>query len=552
MSKKTPKQRQRKFVFRKHVSIGASDAIEDKKFLERSFVDNGELDILRDNDRPECVIVGRTGSGKTALLERLASMEERVIKIAPESLALGYISNNSVLDFFRTAGVNMELFYRLLWRHVFAVELIKSRFNIVNEQSRDSFLIQIKNRVFGNKSRQEAIGYLVEWGESFWKETDYRVKEITKTLEKELGASLGGTLDGTILGVGGVGANLSADVARRLTEQQKAEVVQRGQPVVDRVQIRVLSEIIGLLDSDILDDRQKRYYITIDRLDENWVHDDLRYQLIRALLETVRDFNNNISNLKVIMAIREDLMDRVFRFTRSPGYQEEKYKSMYLPLTWEDGELEELLDRRVDQLVKEQYTTQMVRLQDVLPAKVQKKNSVKYLLERTMQVPRDAIMLFNECLNAAVGRARITSDMVFEAETRYSENRLRALADEWSSDYPNLIEWILFLKGFPRSFRLLEVTDRIAYCMLQFLCSEVPHDHIYSLTLEKFNTEDIEGFVQEMFKILFRVGAVGVRQSRGTGISWSYQRTKLLGSLIDDQALVYLHPAFHSVLGIDT
>lgn len=86
----------------------------------------------------------------------------------------------------------MELFYRLLWRHVFAVELIKSRFNIVNEQSRDSFLIQIKNRVFGNKSRQEAIGYLVEWGESFWKETDYRVKEITKTLEKELGASLGG------------------------------------------------------------------------------------------------------------------------------------------------------------------------------------------------------------------------------------------------------------------------------------------------------------------------------------------------------------------------
>lgn len=161
-------------------------------------------------------------------------------------------------------------------------------------------------------------------------------------------------------------------------------------------------------------------------------------------------------------------------------------------------------------------------------------------------------MLFNECLNAAVGKARITSDMVFEAETRYSVNRLRALADEWSSDYPNLIELILFLKGFPRSFRLPEVTDRIAYCMLQFLCSEVPHGHIYSLTLEKFNTEDIEGFVQEMFKILFRVGAVGVRQSRGTGISWSYQRTKLLGSLIDDQALVYLHPAFHSVLGIDT
>jgi hypothetical protein len=549
MSKKSRAQRE-KFVFRKHTNIGAADAIEDREFLERSFVDNGELDILRDKTRPECVIVGRTGSGKTALLERLSSLEERVIRIAPESLALTYISNSNVLIFFRAAGVSLDLFYRLLWRHVFTVELIRARFKIVNEKSRDNFLVKLRERVLGNKSRQDAIDYLVKWGESFWKETDYRVKEVTQKLEQELSTSLGGKLEGGMPGAGGAEISLGVDAARKLTEEQKAEVVQRGQPIVDQVQIRVLSEIMHLLNSEILDDPQKKYYMAIDRLDENWVHDDLRYELIRALLETVRDFNNNIANVKIIVAIREDLIDRVFRYTRSPGYQEEKFKSMYLPLTWVPKELEELLDRRVDQLVKEKYTTRTVPLKALLPSKINKKGSVRYLIERTLLVPRDAIMLFNECIRAAVGKARMTSQMIFEAETRYSENRLRALADEWTSDYPNLIELSLFLKGFPMHFRLLDVRDRVEDRMLEFLCSDVSQDHIYRLALEKFNTGDIEGFIHEMFKILFRVGVVGIRQSSHSGTTWSYQRAKLLGSTIDDEAMIQVHPAFYSVLGI--
>ena len=55
------------------------------------------------------------------------------------------------------------------------------------------------------------------------------------------------------------------------------------------VQIKELSDILDMMD-DYLTDPQKRYYITIDRLDEDWVDDRLRLHLIRALIETVRDF----------------------------------------------------------------------------------------------------------------------------------------------------------------------------------------------------------------------------------------------------------------------
>jgi hypothetical protein len=549
MSKRTKKQSDQ-FVFRKHANVGAADAIEDKKFLLESFVDNGELAILSDMTKPQCIILGRTGSGKTALLEKLDENYEKVMKLAPEGLALTYVANNNVLNFFVVAGVKLDLFYRLLWRHVFAVEIIKEHYQIINERARDSFLVQIRDRLLRNKSRQDAIDYLLKWGESFWKDSEYRVKEVTQKLEQELGSSIKGTLKATVPGIASSGINLSAALAKSLSEEQKAEIVNRGQSVVDGVQMKTLSDIMTLLEKDILDNKQKKYYITIDRLDENWVNDDLRYQLIAALLETVRDFNNKIENVKIIVAIREDLLDRVFRYTRSAGYQEEKYKSLYLPLSWKQDELEELLDRRVNQLVREQYTKKVVTLADLLPASVDKENPEKYLIARTLLKPRDAIMFFNECIRAAEGRPKITQAMIHQAETIYSQNRLRALADEWSADYPNLIELVYFLKKFPKNFKQYDAKSRIEECLLEFLTSKPKEDYIYSVAEDKFNLGDIDGFLQEMFRILFRVGVVGVKQESYASIYWSHQGQKLFGSEISRDAMIHIHPAFWRILGI--
>ena len=545
MAKKTHKTPPRTFMFRKHANIGSADAIEDKKYLTESFIDNGELEILSKCDHPQCILLGRTGSGKTALIEKLSETKEKVIKIAPEGLALTYISNSDVLGFFMTAGVNMDLFYRLLWRHVFAVEIIREHYHIVNEQARDSFLVKIKDRIFGNKSRQDAIQYLLKWGESFWKESEYRVKEITRKLEEELGVAVGGEIR-TVAG----GFKLNAESAKKLSEEEKAEIVHRGQAIVDKVQMKTLSEIISLLESDLLDDKQKKYYITIDRLDENWVHDDLRYQLIKALLDTVRDFNSKIENVKIVVAIREDLLDRVFRYTRSADYQEEKYKSLYLNLTWKEDELEDLINKRVGQLVREQYTKRIVTLKDLLPPLVGKTDAVKYILERTMLRPRDAIMFFNECIKLAEAKPKITQAMVFQAEAIYSENRLRALADEWSSEYFNLIELSLMLKRFPSQFKIIEIREQIYNSMLDFLIEKHREDYIRNVVEEKFNDGDVDGFLQEMFKILYRVGVAGVKPESYSSVLWSYQGQKLLSTEINTDAKIYVHPAFWRVLGI--
>jgi hypothetical protein len=113
---------------------------------------------------------------------------------------------------------------------------------------------------------------------------------------------------------------------------------------------------------------------------------------------------------------------------------------------------------------------------------------MEYVLERTMLRPRDAIMYFNECIKLAEARPKITQAMVFQAESLYSENRLRALADEWSSDYLNLIELCFLLKQFPSHFRTNEYRADIYKGMFDFLAAKPRDDYILNVVEEKFES----------------------------------------------------------------
>lgn len=148
--------------------------------------------------------------------------------------------------------------------------------------------------------------YLLEWGKHFWKDTEYRVHEVTETFENDLRAGLGAH-------VGRLEASLQG--SESLSVSDKKEIVHRAQEVVNSVQIQKLTKVLDILASDVFDDPQQRFYIPIDRLDENWVSDPLRYKLIRALIETVKDLQR-ITTAKIVVALRHDLLQRVFRETR--------------------------------------------------------------------------------------------------------------------------------------------------------------------------------------------------------------------------------------------
>ncbi|MCA9881821.1 MAG: hypothetical protein KC708_02575 [Anaerolineae bacterium] len=563
MAPKISRNRKRQFVFRRHQTIGAADAQEDTKYLQSCFVDVGDLEVLEDMSDPKCIVLGRTGSGKTALLEMLNQKNSRTVKVSPDNLALTFLSNNAAIRFYLDAGINMQLFFRVLWKHVFIVELLKLHFDIYDVERQNRFLETLKSLKINRKSAQAAREYLVRHGETFLKETDYRIKELTTTLEKRLNKAT------HIVGKAHAPHLMSAELnhnyetAKNLTEEEKAEIVRLGQPVVDQQQMSELNEVMVLLKAHLLTDPKKSYFISIDRLDEDWIHDDLRYKLIRALFETVRDFNKTFrdtgrnrrySCAKIVIAIRQDLLERMFRRTRYPGDQEEKYASLYLKLFWGEKALTELVDLRVNQLIREKYTNESVSLKAILPRQIDKQNPVGFIIDRTMHAPRDIIHFFNLCIAEAEGKARIDAAMLYKAEATYSKDRLRALADEWSADYRNLIEIIKLLRNQRRAFTLDSFDKkRFSDLALDFLIvyEQEPNaqDYLYKLVEEKIGTDEL---IFDLIKLYYRVGAVGINMPGIDGVYWSFQGDSVYDAEIDKHQKYHIHPGFWRVLGINT
>ena len=535
----------KRFIFKSNQTIGAAQAELDSHYLAECFVDTGDLLVLRNCDDPRRIVAGRTGAGKSALLARLAELEEHPIQIRPESLALAYIANSNVIAFFTEAGVKMDIFYRLLWRHVLVVEVLKARFNIENEAAKRSFLDTLWQVIPRNKKHELALQYLRNWGESFWKETEYRIQEVTSTLENELQGSVGPSLRG--IGV------LNASAARRLTEQQKEEVVHRAQEVVNKVQIVELSRVIDLLDEVLLNDPQRKYFVVIDKLDEDWVEERLRYQLIRALIETSLDFAR-IKNVKVIIAARNDLLDRVYRFTRDPGFQEEKYRTSTLQIHWTREQLIEILDSRIGVLVREQYTREPVTHQDVLTPKVGRQAGIDYLLGRTLMRPRDVIQFFNACIAHSDGRPTITLRALREAEGVYSRERLRALADEWFGLYPNLLHLTRLLKRRRETFAAdeLELGD-LEENYLELLVSGQGQN---GLDLQMMNlvfegAMSLAEYRTNVLLVFYKVGLVGLKVEAFSPISWGDAGAVTVSNAeVTDATRVYIHKTFWRCLGI--
>ncbi len=538
------------FRFKQNDRIGAAAAEDDHEFLSACFVDIGNLEILQDISDSRQIVVGRTGPGKSALLSKLAETKrDHVIIISPENLALTYVSNSTVINFFEELGVNLDPFFKLLWRHVFTVEILSRHFRNTEKGEPKSLFDRIASMFSGNsredKEIQEAIKYLRQWGQSFWLETEFRVKEITQKFENALIEEAEGQL-GTKF------ANIKAAQQEqfRLSQDQRAELCSRGQNVVSTAQVQDLHKVLKLLET-VLDDKQKHYYILIDKLDENWVEEKLRYKLIMALIVTARELTR-VRNVKVIVAMRRDLIDRVFRLSRDSGFQEEKYQSLYLALVWTKKDLIEVLDRRIDALVRHRYTKQKVTHRELLPKAFDDKPITDYLLERAGR-PRDIISFFNKCIEAAPNLERLRVAEFKAAEGEYSRSRLRALADEWSADYPELLEFARILHQRPKSFKFssISITDVDELCLRIAIENPAGKGILEHQALKLVDcviaTDD---FKRLLIQVFYKIGLVGLKLLPHETELWAGDagRNESAAEITDDVSVV-INPTYYRALG---
>jgi hypothetical protein len=531
-------------VLRQGQNIGEPAAEDDDDYLFTTFFENYAYKTISEVEGPKFLLAGRTGTGKTAILRRLERDCDHVIRIDPAELSLQYISNSDIIRFFENAGVKLDLFYQLLWRHVIATELIKYHFKLEDEHRTRQFFVKVSG--WFNSKRKRALEYMQSFGSDFWLETDARITQVTQKFEAELNSSLGVT------------GPVKSEVGGRVfaSEEQKKDVIARAQKVVDNVHLQQLSEVIEWLNDDVFHDDKRPHYVLIDDLDLNFASGATKLWLIRALIETCKKFKK-VSNVKIVVAMRSDLLERVFEMTRDEGFQEEKYKGNILNIEWLPGELKEIVDRRLKESIRRQYSQSKLGFSDIFPDRMNQGDGFAYMIQRTLHRPRDIIAFVNECISQAVGSDRVTSTAMRKAEEPYSTDRFNALRDEWRGQYPLLDRICRPLIGRPRRFPVHSFSStQIEDLMLDLATApNAESDRLGAAALKagSYGNGQTSEFMIDWLDALYKVGVLGVKTDPGMPVKWNYRgRQTLNSSDVNSESVLYVHPMLWRRLAIST
>lgn len=507
-------------VIPRHADLGKASAEYDDEYFQNCFVDTGLLSKLLAPNSSVSVIVGRTGSGKSALIRRIRETHEQVVEVNPEDLSLGYLSDSWLLNFLTENDFDLSLFYQQLWRHVLVVELLKHQEGLNSQAKANSFLSRLANLFQDNSGKSKAFDYLNKYGGTFWSDTDERVRSITDEFERQV--------------EGEAGANYKALAGKyrrgeKIGRHETKELVSTAQKIVNSVQMRELSKIIDILDEDIFTDRQRKTVLVIDDLDKQWVDDRIRIKLVEALINALPKFRK-IENVKVVVAMRDDLLDIVLRQATIAGFQRDKFDDYHTRVLWSKSELRSFIDSRISHLYRKKYTKEKVTLDDFLQTNKSEVSCFDYIIDRTMLRPRDVLAYFNLLIDRFGGKNVIGLKDIRSVELDYSKSRRAALEGEWKELLPCCSEIISFLghRKLSAKFRLGAVEDdAIDYTVMQlymdFENSDLPIVKFAKAAFDGANRDSRLEFLYRLIALLYRMGAVGVRTQENSAWQFSFQ-----------------------------
>ena len=504
-----------KYILRKGSEIGSLDAEADS-FLSDCFIESSAYNTLLDfntdsQNFSKRIILGRTGSGKTALLTQVSkntNIKKSAI-VEAESTVFEHIINNAFMSKLLDEKIDIRIFYKSLWLHVLIVKIIEIAYT-----DRNNFLEKIIN--FERKPYFKMMNeYVNELRDCFF--DDEVIKEITNKI------SSGVSLEADIPAILNVDGKLSAEQTEKIqittTRYVNTNLIKKQKAL-----IKFLTEESG---------GKLKAIISIDDLDKSWLStSSIRYDFINALLEAFKELLG-VGFVKILISIRTDIVSGIYKNSLR---QEEKDRSLIVPISWQKLEIRNILDKRINSLIKRQYeSSTSVSFSDVFSFDINGTKADEYIISRTMLRPRDAIDFVNLCLSLCDGVTELNEDIVIEAEEKFYSSRKRALCDEWVSLHVDIETYInaLYLLH-KKSFKVSELDDIIKD---KVLC--------YVMDNSTSNTDghnEIATDFNKLVKLWFETGIIGIEKSESLIIYSSFDKPNL--DITDLSKNFRVHPLF--------
>lgn len=534
-----------KYKVKKSLLVGSPDA-ETDDILLTAFIAIDNLNEIIDVKSQKSILLGRTGCGKSAIIKYLKKHCEHIQEISPESMSLRFLSNSTILKYFNTIGVNLNLFYKVLWKHVFIVELLKMHFDEDSDSfKKKSFFDRLRYNLSkdgkkNNARREKAIKYMESWSNDFWQQTEILIKNFEKNIQDKFTSSMGINIDS-------IKSSLKDEHINN--EKFVYEAKQKAESIIAESQVVELLDIMEIMRNDLFVDHQKKYYIVIDDLDKEWIEDSLRLELIGSMIDVIKEFRQ-LLGVKIVISLRENLNEIVFSKYEHKGSQREKLKPLYSYLVWNTEELTELIDRRLKLLSEDEFDIK----QAFYEVRRGNKKGFEYILERTYYRPRDVISFINHIIEKANNKTTFSNDVIAKAEPSYSLERFQALEDEWSENYGKFSIVCDFLRGINNGFKLRSINESVfADLFLEEGNQNLLKGELSSSLKDwRDGTINYTGFLKKVLFLLFRIGVLGVKKGSTFQTAFYYTNEVLIEkSDISNNSKFYVHPSLFSYFKIN-
>lgn len=531
-------------IITREIRVGKNAAEDDLDLLFECFVDSVALHDALDAENNASIVVGRTGSGKSAIIQYVLR-RERTAFLSPVEMAMTYIANSDVMRFLNDIGADLNLFFQAIWKHVLLVEYIRLRFDLSDERRSNSWFNAIQDKFKNDRGKAKALEYLGNYSGDLWISIDENVRHLTSHYEERIQSELGFDVN-RFATRAGYGANLS--------QQNKSEYIARVRKIMNADQLQDLSKVISLLSDTAY--AGKTHYILIDQLDERWVDEGIKYRLINALVEALTKFRP-LRDLKIIVSLRTDVIERSIQENKDSAFQREKFRDRLINIQWSERQLKELINKRIGLSFRRKYSPQrQVLFDDLFPHKIKGKNPFDYMVERTLLRPRDFISFTNECLELSDNKSEISPSDIVAAELKYSQYRFEALLDEWRIAYPSIATILELLRNKGDSFLLSEISDgTIDNVGLEIVTAKSiiknPLDRAAIALVDDPCPKTRRAFRAVVASILYRVGAVGLKLSPQEPAIYSHRNRPIVQpGEIDDGCGIRVVKMLHAYLRV--
>ncbi|EBJ7239853.1 ATP-binding protein, partial [Salmonella enterica] len=469
--------------------LGDIRAEHDAKMLEASFWQTTDYKALLESyDR--CIVVGRRGTGKSALVHMLskhwhAKPKTHVMTISPiEEQIIGL---RDVVSLFGENYLHIKAGSKLAWRYAIYMELL----------SEIASHYRMKN------------------------DLDY------KSVEKHL------------LSWGAKRQNISGKIRKKLIS-----ILDTGKDVKPATRISDLSDNfeLDLLEEVLFEAISKsnhQFVIFADRLDEGYTPDDLGVAIVDGFIQSVIDIKQNLQEKVIAFAFVRDNIHRAISkmdpdFTRN-------IEGQVLRLHWDEYNLFNLVCNRM-RIAFNSTIENNTRVWNAYTAnELQSNTGFKEALKLTLYRPRDILVLLNDAfLRAAThDRTKIIIDDIKATANTISQNRLNDLLKEYENVFPALDIFTSLFGNKRPDFTIAEASEIISQA---FEIKEVN---------DKMKLQDIllfEGPVQ-VIQRLYSVGFFGLYNQQSSSYVFCHDGKEPEKEFTPGSKLL-LHPCYWLALSV--